>query len=212
MKATLVSAVFVTIVPEAEPKVYDRVWVKEDDALVMVIVLSVPITVEFVEMLTVDALAMLVNAHAELEVTVCVATTPAEEQVADILPDAIVLVPSVPWVTVVVPEAIFTELFCEQEYCEEEEYALSRIVVPSMMTLHPILIVEKYVFPLSSHTSYAMVEVLLVTFVAVSSRTILISLHGDDDLLPPVYVFVLANYETPTHLRMTSPSDSITHL
>jgi hypothetical protein len=120
---------------------------------VMVIVLACPRTVVLVEIETEDALAMSVHTNAEFDVTVCVATMPADEQVAEIFPEAIVFFPSEPCVTVVVPDAIFTDSFLPHEYWLEEEYALSRTVTLSMTTLHPIFTVLKFVLPLSSHTS-----------------------------------------------------------
>ena len=82
----------------------------------MVSVLACPMMVVLVDIETEDALAISVKAHAELEVTVWLATTPAEEHEAEILPEAIVFLPSEPWVTVVVPEAILTEAFWLAEY------------------------------------------------------------------------------------------------
>ena len=114
--------------------------VKEEEARVIVIVLACPRTVVFVEMEIVEARAIGVRSHGfPLPVTVCVATMPAEEQVALMVLAVMDLFPSELWATVVVPEAIFTEAFDPQVYCEEEEYALSRTVTLSMMTLQPIL-------------------------------------------------------------------------
>ena len=50
---TEVDVVFVAIVPEASPKLYFNVWVKEDDALLMEIVVAFPIVTADAD--TVDA-------------------------------------------------------------------------------------------------------------------------------------------------------------
>ena len=101
------------MVPEAFPKVYFRVCVKEEDALVIVIVRVVPMSVEAAEDVTVDALGIVVNTSAVVDASemlgtmlpVCVFST------AVMFPAAMVLDPSVPCVTVVVPEAICQESF-----------------------------------------------------------------------------------------------------
>lgn len=113
VKETLVEDVFVAMVPDADPKVYVSVWVNEEDALVMVIVLACPISVEDPVTAIVDARGIFVRVRAlslasEILGTmlpVCVFST------AVIAPAAIVFVPSVPWVTVVVPDAISQESF-----------------------------------------------------------------------------------------------------
>lgn len=103
----------VAIVPDAEPKVYLRVCVKDDEALVIVIALTVPISVDAAEDVTVEARGIVVRVSADVEARdilgtmfpVCVFNT------AVMFPVAIVLVPSALWVTVVVPDAISQESF-----------------------------------------------------------------------------------------------------
>ena len=56
VQETDVLVVFVAIVPFALPKVYDSVWVKDDDALVTVMVLAIPRFTDFAD--TEDALGM----------------------------------------------------------------------------------------------------------------------------------------------------------
>lgn len=63
---------------------------------VIVIVLTRPRTVVLVEIKTEDALAMSVHTNAEFDVAVWLTTIPAEEQVAEIFPEAMLFVPSVP--------------------------------------------------------------------------------------------------------------------
>ena len=90
-----------------------RVCVKDEEALVIVMVRAVPISVEDPEIAMVEALGIVVNTRADPDANeilgtmlpVCVFNT------AVIAPAAIVLEPSVPWVTVVVPEAISHESF-----------------------------------------------------------------------------------------------------
>ena len=64
VQETDVLVVFVAIVPFALPKVYDRVWVKEDDAFVTVIVLAVPRFTDFAE--TEEALGMVFSVTVAL--------------------------------------------------------------------------------------------------------------------------------------------------
>lgn len=59
VQETDVLVVFVAIVPFALPKVYDSVWVKDDDALVTVMVLAVPRFTDLAD--TEDALGMVFN-------------------------------------------------------------------------------------------------------------------------------------------------------
>jgi hypothetical protein len=66
VQETDVLVVFVTIVPFALPKVYDSVWVKEDDALVTVMVLAVPRFTDFAE--TEDALGIVFSVTVALAV------------------------------------------------------------------------------------------------------------------------------------------------
>ena len=108
---TEVEEVFVAMVPEALPNVYVRVCVNDCDALVMVIVRACPISVEDPVTAIVEALGIVVRIRADPDaremfgtmLPVCVFRT------AVIAPAAIVLEPSVPWVIVVVPEAISQE-------------------------------------------------------------------------------------------------------
>ena len=64
VQETDVLVVFVTIVPFALPKVYDSVWVKDDEALVIVMVLAVPRLTDFAE--TEDALGMVFSVTVAL--------------------------------------------------------------------------------------------------------------------------------------------------
>lgn len=66
VQETDVEAVFVAIVPFALPKVYDNVWVKDDDALVTVMILAVPRFTDFAE--TEDALGMVFSVTVALAV------------------------------------------------------------------------------------------------------------------------------------------------
>lgn len=123
---------------------------KEEEADEMEIVLTVPISVEAAEVETEDERGMVVRVHEEPFVRFILATIPAEEQDAEIRFAFIVFVPSAKCSIVVVPEAILTEELEEQEYWLEEEYALLRTVVPSMVMTAPIFTVEKYVLPQST--------------------------------------------------------------
>lgn len=64
VQETDVLVVFVTIVPFALPKVYDSVWVKDDEALVIVMALAVPRLTDFAE--TEDALGMVFSVTVAL--------------------------------------------------------------------------------------------------------------------------------------------------
>ena len=64
VQETDVLVVFAAIVPFALPKVYDSVWVKDDDALVTVMVLAVPRFTDFAE--TEEALGMVFSVTVTL--------------------------------------------------------------------------------------------------------------------------------------------------
>jgi len=66
VQETDVLVVFVAIVPFALPKVYDSVWVNDDEALVIVMVLAVPRLTDFAE--TEDALGMVFSVTVALAV------------------------------------------------------------------------------------------------------------------------------------------------
>ena len=66
VQETDVLVVFVAIVPFALPKVYDSVWVKDDDALVTVMVLAVPRLTGFAE--TEEALGIVFSVTVALAV------------------------------------------------------------------------------------------------------------------------------------------------
>lgn len=68
VQETDVLVVFVAIVPFSLPKVYDSVWVKDDDALVIVMALAVPRLTDFAE--TEDALGMVFSVTVALGVSI----------------------------------------------------------------------------------------------------------------------------------------------
>ena len=92
-------------------------WVKVSEARVMLMVLTVPISVDPAVVVMVEARGMFVSARAEPEDRLMFGTTlPPVELEAEICPAAMVFVPSALWDTTVVPEAMVTVLFSEQEY------------------------------------------------------------------------------------------------
>ena len=66
VQETDVLVVFAAIVPFALPKVYDNVWVKDDDTLVTVMILAVPRFTDFAE--TEDTLGMVFSVTVALAV------------------------------------------------------------------------------------------------------------------------------------------------
>jgi hypothetical protein len=66
VQETDVEVVFVAIVPFALPKVYDSVWVKDDDALVTVMVVAVPRFTDLAD--TEEALGIVFNVTVALAV------------------------------------------------------------------------------------------------------------------------------------------------
>ena len=110
----------------------------------MLMVLTVPISVEPAVVVMVDALGMLVSTRSWPEDRLMFGTIfPPVELEAEIRPAAMVFVPLALWETTVVPEAMVSVLFTEQECRLEDEYAWLNTVAPSMTTLAPILISEK---------------------------------------------------------------------
>ena len=110
------------MVPEAFPKVYFRVCVKEEDALVIVIVRVVPMSVEAADDVTVDALAIVSSVNADvldplMEFCPPPGITPAEEMENVIVPVANDFDPSELCAIVVVPDATTSESFLDMLCC-----------------------------------------------------------------------------------------------
>lgn len=83
----------------------------------MLMVRTVPISVEPAVVVMVDARGMFVSTRSWPEERLMFGTTfPPVEFVAEICPAAMVFVPSALCETTVVPEAMVTVLFSEQEY------------------------------------------------------------------------------------------------
>ena len=95
---------------------------KVSAALVMLMVRTVPISVDPAVVVMVEARGMVVSARAEPEERLMFGTTfPPVELEAEICPAAMVFVPSELCETTVVPDAMVTVLFSEQEYWLEDE-------------------------------------------------------------------------------------------